>query len=69
RFMYLEEGDVAEVTPRDVIVFDVAGERFEREIVESNADHDAGDKGQYRHFKQKEILEQPSALNKTMEGR
>lgn len=55
RFMYLEEGDVAEVTRRDVTVFDVAGERVEREIVESNAEHDAGDKGKYRHFMQKEI--------------
>ncbi|MEZ8192532.1 glutamine--fructose-6-phosphate transaminase (isomerizing) [Vibrio sp. 1F279] len=69
RFMYLEEGDVAEVTRRDVTVFDVAGERVGREIVESNAEHDAGDKGQYRHFMQKEIFEQPTALINTMEGR
>ncbi|MGF1853281.1 glutamine--fructose-6-phosphate transaminase (isomerizing) [Vibrio satsumensis] len=69
RFMYLEEGDVAEVTRRDVTVFNVAGERVEREIVESNAEHDAGDKGQYRHFMQKEIFEQPTALINTMEGR
>ncbi|PMJ84254.1 glutamine--fructose-6-phosphate transaminase (isomerizing) [Vibrio splendidus] len=69
RFMYLEEGDVAEVTRRDVTVFDVAGEPVEREIVESNAEHDAGDKGQYRHFMQKEIFEQPTALINTMEGR
>lgn len=69
RFMYLEEGDVAEVTRRDVTVFDVAGERVERGIVESNAEHDAGDKGQYRHFMQKEIFEQPTALINTMEGR
>lgn len=69
RFMYLEEGDVAEVTRRDVTVFDVAGERVERDIVESNAEHDAGDKGQYRHFMQKEIFEQPTAMINTMEGR
>ncbi|MDN3700320.1 glutamine--fructose-6-phosphate transaminase (isomerizing) [Vibrio artabrorum] len=69
RFMYLEEGDVAEVTRRDVTVFDSVGERVEREIVESNVEHDAGDKGQYRHFMQKEIFEQPTALINTMEGR
>ncbi|MFA0521872.1 glutamine--fructose-6-phosphate aminotransferase, partial [Vibrio sp. 10N.222.55.E8] len=68
RFMYLEEGDVAEVTRRDVTVFDSVGERVEREIVESNVEHDAGDKGQYRHFMQKEIFEQPTALINTMEG-
>ncbi|MDA0117312.1 glutamine--fructose-6-phosphate transaminase (isomerizing) [Vibrio sp. T11.5] len=69
RFMYLEEGDVAEITRRDVNVFDLSGERVEREIIESNAEHDAGDKGQYRHFMQKEIYEQPTALINTMEGR
>ncbi|WP_373941692.1 glutamine--fructose-6-phosphate transaminase (isomerizing) [Vibrio chagasii] len=69
RFMYLEEGDVAEVTRREVNVFDANGERIEREIVESNAEHDAGDKGKYRHFMQKEIFEQPTALLNTMEGR
>jgi len=69
RFMYLEEGDVAEVTRREVNVFDAIGEPVEREIVESNAEHDAGDKGKYRHFMQKEIFEQPTALINTMEGR
>ncbi|WP_260260970.1 glutamine--fructose-6-phosphate transaminase (isomerizing) [Vibrio intestinalis] len=69
RFMYLEEGDVAEITRRDVTVYDVTGERVEREIAESNAEHDAGDKGNYRHFMQKEIYEQPTALINTMEGR
>ncbi|BBM65731.1 glutamine--fructose-6-phosphate aminotransferase [isomerizing] [Vibrio alfacsensis] len=69
RFMYLEEGDVAEITRREVAVFDATGERVEREIAESNAEHDAGDKGQYRHFMQKEIYEQPTALINTMEGR
>ncbi|MFC5080605.1 Glutamine--fructose-6-phosphate aminotransferase [isomerizing] [Vibrio thalassae] len=69
RFMYLEEGDVAEITRREVTVLDVNGNPVEREITESNAEHDAGDKGQYRHFMQKEIFEQPRALIKTMEGR
>lgn len=69
RFMYLEEGDVAEITRREVTVFDHLGNKVEREIVESNAEHDAGDKGQYRHFMQKEIFEQPFALTNTLEGR
>ncbi|MCG9700695.1 glutamine--fructose-6-phosphate transaminase (isomerizing) [Vibrio natriegens] len=69
RFMYLEEGDVAEITRREVTVVDARGERVERDIVESNAEHDAGDKGKYRHFMQKEIYEQPKALLNTMEGR
>ncbi|MUK41992.1 glutamine--fructose-6-phosphate transaminase (isomerizing) [Aliivibrio fischeri] len=69
RFMYLEEGDVAEITRREIRVFDARGEQVERVITESNAEHDAGDKGQYRHFMQKEVFEQPKALINTMEGR
>ncbi|EOX3482536.1 glutamine--fructose-6-phosphate transaminase (isomerizing) [Vibrio cholerae] len=69
RFMYLEEGDVAEVTRRDVRVFDALGQPVQREISESNLEHDAADKGHYRHYMQKEIFEQPKALINTMEGR
>ncbi|EOX4195555.1 glutamine--fructose-6-phosphate transaminase (isomerizing) [Vibrio cholerae] len=69
RFMYLEEGDVAEMTRRDVRVFDALGQPVQREISESNLEHDAADKGHYRHYMQKEIFEQPKALINTMEGR
>jgi glucosamine--fructose-6-phosphate aminotransferase (isomerizing) len=69
RFMYLEEGDVAEVTRRDVNVFDINGNAVTREVTESNAEHDAADKGKFRHYMQKEIFEQPVALTNTMEGR
>lgn len=69
RFSYLEEGDVAEITRRDVRVLDVNGEPVEREIIESTVEHDAGTKGQYRHFMQKEIFEQPTALKNVIEGR
>ncbi|WP_162063485.1 glutamine--fructose-6-phosphate transaminase (isomerizing) [Vibrio taketomensis] len=69
RFMYLEEGDVAEVTRRDVTVFNSLGEHVERKITESKLEHDAADKGNYRHYMQKEVFEQPTALINTMEGR
>lgn len=69
RFMFLEEGDVAEVTRRKVTVFDSQGQAVERKVNESTVEHDAADKGQYRHYMQKEIFEQPSALINTMEGR
>ncbi|PSU45707.1 glutamine--fructose-6-phosphate transaminase (isomerizing), partial [Photobacterium aphoticum] len=69
RFMFLEEGDVAEITRRSVNVFDATGEAVVREVHESNLQQDAADKGQYRHYMQKEIYEQPSALINTMEGR
>ena len=69
RFIFLEEGDVAEITRREVNIFDVDGQPVEREVHESNLQQDAADKGQYRHYMQKEIYEQPIALTNTMEGR
>ncbi|WP_428776488.1 glutamine--fructose-6-phosphate transaminase (isomerizing) [Vibrio sp.] len=69
RFIYLEEGDVAEVSRREVQIFDAKGKPVEREIIESMVEQDAGEKGGYRHFMQKEIFEQPRALTSTMEGR
>lgn len=69
RFMFLEEGDVAEITRRTIAVFDDNGHAVERAVSESTVEHDAADKGQYRHYMQKEIFEQPSALINTMEGR
>ncbi|MFQ2196083.1 glutamine--fructose-6-phosphate transaminase (isomerizing) [Aeromonas jandaei] len=69
RFIFLEEGDVAEVTRRDVHIFDVTGNPVEREDKESDISHDAGDKGEYRHYMLKEIHEQPKAITNTLEGR
>ncbi|AIA73260.1 glucosamine--fructose-6-phosphate aminotransferase [isomerizing] [Pectobacterium atrosepticum SCRI1043] len=69
RFMFLEEGDVAEITRRDVRVFDKSGQLATREEIESKVSYDAGDKGAYRHYMQKEIYEQPMAIKNTLEGR
>lgn len=69
RFIFLEEGDIVEVTRRSVTIFDKQGQQIEREIVESNAQYDAGDKGTFRHYMQKEIYEQPVAIKNTLEHR
>lgn len=69
RFIFLEEGDVAEVTRRDVHIFDTTGNAVVREEQESELSHDAGDKGEYRHYMLKEIHEQPKAITNTLEGR
>ena len=69
RFMFLEEGDVAEITRTTVRIFDKDGMAVDRVVHESNVSYDAGDKGQYRHFMLKEIYEQPNAINNTLEGR
>ena len=69
RFIFLEEGDIAEITRRTVDIYDTYGKKVEREIHESNLENDAAEKGKFRHFMQKEIYEQPTALINTMEGR
>ena len=69
RFTYLEEGDVAEITRTSVDIYDRNGNKVEREIHEGNFEQDAADKGQYRHYMQKEIFEQPVAIMNTLDGR
>ncbi|MEO9944368.1 glutamine--fructose-6-phosphate transaminase (isomerizing) [Paraglaciecola sp.] len=69
RFMFLEEGDVAEITRTSIQVFNSAGQPVEREIKESNLEHDAGDKAGYRHYMLKEIHEQPTVIRNTLSGR
>ncbi|MBF0784808.1 glutamine--fructose-6-phosphate transaminase (isomerizing) [Muribacter muris] len=69
RFIYLEEGDVAEISRRSVEIYDQNGIKVERAIHEGNFEADAADKGPYRHYMQKEIFEQPVAIRNTLEGR
>jgi glucosamine--fructose-6-phosphate aminotransferase (isomerizing) len=69
RFIFLEEGDVAEITREGVTVFDEDGNRVERPVKESGLSIDAVGRGEYRHYMQKEIFEQPRAVSDTLEGR
>ncbi|WP_300321372.1 glutamine--fructose-6-phosphate transaminase (isomerizing) [Idiomarina sp.] len=69
QFIYLEEGDVADINRTDIAIYDAEGNSVEREVVESDVSYDAGGKGQYRHFMLKEIYEQPIAVRNTLEGR
>ncbi|MEO0574690.1 MAG: glutamine--fructose-6-phosphate transaminase (isomerizing) [Pseudomonadota bacterium] len=69
RFIYLEQGDLAEITRTEVRIFDVDGNRVERDIHETQITSDAAEKGPYRHFMLKEIFEQPAALADTLYGR
>jgi glutamine---fructose-6-phosphate transaminase (isomerizing) len=69
RFMFLEEGDVALVTRESVQVWDGSGRPAHREEKESALSSDAMDRGQYRHFMQKEIHEQPRAVAETLSER
>ncbi|HDR1129681.1 TPA: glutamine--fructose-6-phosphate transaminase (isomerizing) [Pasteurella multocida] len=69
RFIFLEEGDVAEITRRTVDIYDVNGHPVQRDSQDSHLTHDATGKGTFRHFMQKEIFEQPRAILNTLEGR
>lgn len=69
RFAILEEGDVAEITRHEVNIVDSEGNAVRRAITESSFSHDASDKGQFRHYMEKEIHEQPMAIQRTLEGR
>ncbi|WJG09219.1 glutamine--fructose-6-phosphate transaminase (isomerizing) [Aliiglaciecola sp. LCG003] len=69
RFMFLEEGDVAEVTRTSVTVYDSNGDVVEREVFDSEIEHDAGDKAGYRHYMLKEIHEQPTVVRNTLKDR
>ncbi|MDR6234450.1 glutamine--fructose-6-phosphate transaminase (isomerizing) [Pseudomonas oryzihabitans] len=69
RFVYLEEGDVAEIRLDQVSLWDVDGQPVQRETVQYHEGSEAADKGAYRHFMLKEIHEQPSVVQRTLEGR
>jgi glutamine---fructose-6-phosphate transaminase (isomerizing) len=69
RFMFLEEGDLALVTRESVKVWDASGAPAKREEKESALSADAMERGQYRHFMQKEIHEQPRAVAETLSER
>ncbi|MFZ3042416.1 MAG: glutamine--fructose-6-phosphate transaminase (isomerizing) [Thiobacillus sp.] len=66
RVMYLEEGDVADIGLLAVSVYDAAGNPVDRSVHISELSADMAELGNYRHFMQKEIHEQPRALTDTL---
>jgi len=69
RFIFLEEGDVAEIRRKAIRVIDKEGNNVERQIRESELSADAAEKGQYRHYMLKEIHEQPRSIANTLQER
>lgn len=66
KFMFLEEGDVCELTQGGVRITDRDGHPAEREVRTVQAYGGAVELGPYRHFMQKEIFEQPRAISDTI---
>jgi len=68
-FIYLQEGDVADLQRDTVTVYDASGAQVERPRQRSELSSEAAERGSYRHFMHKEIHEQPRVLMETLEGR
>jgi glucosamine--fructose-6-phosphate aminotransferase (isomerizing) len=69
KFMFLDEGDVAEIRRGGVRVLDEQGATVQRKVTESALSADAAEKGEYPHYMLKEIYEQPRAIAQTLEER
>jgi glutamine---fructose-6-phosphate transaminase (isomerizing) len=68
-FVYLAEGDVAEIRIESTRVFDSDGNEVQRPVKQAHFSADAVQRGEYRHYMLKEIHEQPTAIADTLEGR
>ena len=69
RFIFLEEGELVEITAAEVSIFGHNKTVVESRAVTLDQRHDPADKGSYRHYMQKEIFEQPEAIKRTLAGR
>ncbi len=69
RFMFMEEGDIADIRKEKVVIHDRDGKPVERPVTRFEHSTDAAEKGEYRHFMLKEIYEQPKVIQATTEGR
>ena len=68
RFIFLEEGDLAEITPSQATLWDSENKEVERPVVVEKTLGETIDKGEYRHFMLKEIFEQPEKIKGLLEG-
>lgn len=69
QMIFLEEGDLALLTPTHVEIFDEFGKKVERPIQKVTTQYELTEKGSYRHYMAKEIFEQGDAITATIEGR
>ena len=68
-FIFLEDGDVAEISANTYKIFDESKREVVREVTRIDISTQATSKGKYRHFMEKEIYEQPEAVSNTIDGR
>jgi glucosamine--fructose-6-phosphate aminotransferase (isomerizing) len=68
-FVFLEDGDVAQISAEGYTIFDGSKSEVTREITHIDISNQATSKGDYRHYMEKEIYEQPEAVSNTIAGR
>lgn len=69
RFVYLEEGDIAEISTDGFTLYDESGQQITRDVVQIDTAAESADKGEYRHYMLKEIYEQPLVIRRALEKR
>ncbi|HEX5635629.1 MAG TPA: isomerizing glutamine--fructose-6-phosphate transaminase, partial [Gammaproteobacteria bacterium] len=69
RFIFLEEGDIADIRRESLAIYDSKGNKVERDIRTSELTVDAVSRGEFRHYMLKEIHEQPTVLGESLQGR
>lgn len=69
QFIYLDEGELAEITRDNIQVFNAERQPVAHEVSRYEHGHDATDKGEYRHYMMKEVFEQPQVIRQVLEGR
>lgn len=68
KFIYLEEGDVAQMATNQLTIYDVNNNEIKRKVHTTKIDDGTTTKGKYRHYMQKEIFEQAQAALDTIDG-
>jgi len=68
-FIFLEDGDVAKISAEDFVIYDSNKKEATREVTKIDISDQATSKGEYKHFMEKEIYEQPQAILNTIDGR
>jgi glucosamine--fructose-6-phosphate aminotransferase (isomerizing) len=69
QFIYLEEGDVAEITSDSIVIVDNENNKVIREKTQLTGNEQSASRGEYRHYMLKEIYEQPTVIKQTLQGR
>ena len=68
-FLIMEDGDVAKISPQQVEIYDDQDNLANREEMFMDVNAEASTKGNFRHYMEKEIFEQPNAVLNTLDGR